>query len=118
MAHIGGSADPTKPVRLKVFAALPCLASWGPQAALAVAEVEVEPTGHDQTFWVTDSTKSVSAIVETLSQTDVAAELIAEAGGLRLFSLSGFFQPDDPRLARAPGALTGVIGAAPEQFDV
>lgn len=39
-------------------------------------------------------------------------------GGLKLFSLSGFFQADDPRLARAPGQLTGVIGAAPEQFDV
>ena len=35
-----------------------------------------------------------------------------------LFSLSGFFQSDDARLARAPGQLTGVIGAAPEQFDV
>lgn len=104
--------------KLKVFAALPCLASWGPQAALAVAEVEVEPTGGDQTFWVTDSAKSAAAIVEALSQTDVAAELIAEAGGLKLFSLSGFFQADDARLARAPGDLTGVIGAAPEQFDV
>jgi chorismate mutase len=104
--------------KLKVFAALPCLASWGPQAALAVAEVEVEPTGGDQTFWVTDAPKSAAAIVETLSQTDIAAELIAEASGLKLFSLSGFFQSHDERLARAPGQLTGVIGAAPEQFDV
>lgn len=104
--------------KLKVFAALPCLATWGPQAALAVAEVEVEPTGGDQTFWVTDSPKSAQAIVEALSQTDVAAELIADAGGLKLFSLSGFFQPQDERLVRAPGDLTGVIGAAPEQFDV
>ena len=96
----------------------PCLASWGPQAALAVAEVEVEPTGGDQTFWVTDAPKSAATIVETLSQTDIAAELIAEASGLKLFSLSGFFQPHDERLARAPGQLTGVIGAAPEQFDV
>jgi chorismate mutase len=104
--------------RLKVFTALPCLAAWGPQAALAVAEVEVEPTGHDQTFWVTDSAKSTSAIVDALSQDGVAAEQIAEAGGLKLFSLSGFFQAEDARLARAPGQLTGVIGAAPEQFDV
>lgn len=104
--------------KLKVFAALPCLAAWGLQAALAVAEVEVEPTGGDQTFWVTDSPKAATFIVETLSQTDIAAELIAEAGALKLFSLSGFFQADDERLARAPGQLTGVIGAAPEQFDV
>src|SRR5690606_35154392 len=41
--------------RLKVFALLPCLAAWGPPAALAVAEVEVEPTGGDLTFWVTDA---------------------------------------------------------------
>jgi hypothetical protein len=34
-----------------------------------VAEVEVEPTGGDQTFWVTDSPKSADAIVEALSQT-------------------------------------------------
>lgn len=104
--------------KLKVFAALPCLATWGPQAALAVAEVEVEPTGHDQTFWVTDSAKSTAAIVDALSLDGVAAEQVAEAGGLKLFSLSGFFQADDERLARAPGQLTGVIGAAPEQFDV
>ena len=104
--------------KLKVFAALPCLAAWGPQAALAVAEVEVEPTGGDQTFWVTDSPKSAAAITDSLSRTDIAAELIAEAGGLKLFSLSGFFQPHDERLARGPGHLTGVIGAAPEQFDV
>src|SRR5436190_10604936 len=31
--------------KLKVFSALPCLAAWGPLGALAVAEVEVEPTG-------------------------------------------------------------------------
>lgn len=104
--------------KLKVFAALPCLSAWGDQAALAVAEVEVEPTGGDQTFWVTDSGKSASAITDALSQDGVAAELIAEAGGLKLFSLSGFFMADDERLARAPGQLTGVIGAAPEQFDV
>lgn len=104
--------------KLKIFAALPCLSAWGPQAALAVAEVEVEPTGGDQTFWVTDSGKSASAIVEALGQDGVAAEPLAEAGGLKLFSLVGFFMPGDERLARAPGKLTGVIGAAPTPFDV
>ena len=104
--------------KLKVFAALPCLNRWGPQAALAVAEVEVEPTGADQTFWVTDSARPAVAIVEALSLDGVAAELVAEAGGLKLLSLSGFFMPGDERLARAPGKLTGVIGAAPTPFDV
>jgi chorismate mutase len=104
--------------RLKIFAALPCLERWGPQVAFAVAEVEVEPTGGDQTFWVTDSPKAAAAIIEALSADGVAAELVAEAGGLKLFALLGFYQAGDARLARAPGSLTGVIGAAPTQFDV
>jgi chorismate mutase len=104
--------------KLKIFAALPCLERWGPQAAFAVAEVEVEPTGGDQTFWVTDSPKAAGAVVEALALDGVAAELVAEAGGLKLFSLLGFYQTGDERLARAPGHLTGVIGAAPTPFDV
>jgi hypothetical protein len=34
-----------------------------------VAEVEVEPTGGDQTFWVTDSPKAAGAIIDALSTT-------------------------------------------------
>lgn len=101
--------------KLKVFATLPCLMEWGPMAAFAVAAVEVEPTGADQTFWVTDATGNVP---EALSRDGVAAQLLAEGGGLKLFSLAGFYQADDERLARAPGRLTGVIGAAPEPFDL
>lgn len=104
--------------RLKVFAALPCLAAWGPTAALAVSEVEVDPTGGDNTFWVTDAGGPAQAIEDHFSRDGVAATLIAEAGGLRLFALSGFYQPQDDRIARAPGRLSGVIGAAPAPFDV
>lgn len=104
--------------RLKVFAALPCLAAWGPMAALAVAEVEVEPTGDDRTFWVTDASQSAAAVEEALSRDGVAASLLAEAGGLKLFMLAGYYQADDERLARAPGRLSGVIGAAPGPLDV
>lgn len=104
--------------RLKVFAALPCLAAWGPMAALAVAEVEVEPTGDDVTFWVTDAAGSAAAVEDALSRDGVAASLIVESGGLKLFSLAGYYQPQDERLARAPGRLTGVIGAAPGPLDV
>ncbi|WP_394762419.1 chorismate mutase [Phenylobacterium sp.] len=104
--------------KLKVFAALPCLAAWGPLAALAVAEVEVEPTGADNTFWVTDAAQPAKAVEEALSHDGVAATLMAEAGGLKLFLLAGFYQPGDPRLARAPGKLSGVIGAAPQPLDV
>jgi chorismate mutase len=104
--------------QLKVFAALPCLAAWGPMAALAVAEVEVEPTGDDRTFWVTDAQQSGPAIEGALSRDGVAATLLVQAGGLKLFVLSGYYQPDDARLARAPGRLSGVIGAAPGPLDV
>ena len=103
--------------RLKVFAALPCLSAWGPLAALAAAEVEVEPTGDDQTFWVTDAPGSPAAIEEALSRDGVAATLLVAAGGLKLFSLAGFYQTDDARLARAPGKLSGVIGAAPAPME-
>lgn len=102
----------------KVFAALPCLAAWGPMSVLAVAAVDVEPTGDDRTFWVTDATGPTSAIEDALGRDGVAAELLAEAGGLKLFVLAGFYQRGDERLARAPGSLSGIIGAAPAPLDV
>lgn len=104
--------------RVRVFAALPCLAAWGMTSALAVADVPVEPTGDDNTFWVTDAPGAGPAIEEALGRDGVAASQIAEAGGLKLFLLAGFYQAQDPRLARAPGRLTGVIGAAPAPLDV
>ncbi len=107
-------AEPT----LSVFAALPCLAAWGPLSALAVARIEVEPTGADQTFWVTDAGQSAAAIEEALSRDGVAARLVSHGGGLKLFALAGFHQRDDERLARAPGRLSGVIGAAALPFDL
>lgn len=104
--------------KLRVFAALPCLAAWGPLTALAVGDVEVEPTGDDRTYWVTDAPQSGPAIEEALSRDGVAATLLVAAGGLKLFMLSGFYQAHDARLARAPGKLSGVIGAAPAPLDV
>lgn len=104
--------------KLQVFAALPCLSAWGPMSALAVAAVDVEPTGDDRTFWVTDATASAATIEEALSRDGVAADLAVEAGGLKLFVLAGFYQRDDERLTRAPGRLNGVIGAAPAPLDV
>lgn len=103
---------------LKVFDALPCLASLGDTVALAVAAVSPEPTGADQTFWVTDAPGGPGPILAALARDGVAGELVAEAGGLKLFALLGFYQADDPRLARAPGRLAGVIGAAPTPLDV
>ena len=104
--------------KLKIFTALPCLAAWGPLTALAAAEVPVEPTGDDRTFWVTDAPAPAASVVEALGRDGVAATLLQESGGLKLFVLAGFYQGDDPRLARAPGTLSGVIGAAPAPLDV
>ena len=103
---------------VKVFAALPSLYVWGPMSALAVAAIEVEPTGDDRTFWVTDAPGAAATVEAALSRDGVAADLVAEAGGLKLFMLAGFYQRDDERLARAPGRLSGVIGAAPAPLDV
>ena len=104
--------------QIKVFAALPCLAQWGSTGALAVGKVDVEPTGADQTFWVTDAAGPAGAIQDKLGQDGVAADLIADAWGLKLFVLGGYYMADDERLGRAPGQLSGVIGAAPLPFDV
>ena len=104
--------------RLKVFAAMPCLTVWGPLGALAVAEIEVEPSGADETYWVTDAPETAEKITDALSRDGVAAHLLAHGGGMKLFALAGFYQADDARLARAPGRLSGVIGAAPVTFDL
>jgi hypothetical protein len=99
--------------RLKVFAILPELPVEGEPRALAVAEVEVGPTGADQTLWVTDAAGSEAAIEAALSGAGFAGHRIATAGGLKLFALAGYVQREDPRLLQAPGRLSGVIGAAP-----
>jgi chorismate mutase len=104
--------------KLNIFASLPCLLSWGGQAALAVGGVETEPSGLDETYWVTDAAESAAAVEGALGREGVAARLIMEAGGLKLFGLPGYFQRQDERLARAPGRLTGVIGSAPAPFDL
>ncbi len=104
--------------QLKVFAALPCLSARGPVSALAVAQVEVGPTGDDRTYWVTDAAGPATDVEAALGRQGAAGDLIAEAGGLKLFALLGFYQAGDPRLAGAPGRLSGVIGAAPAPLDV
>ena len=104
--------------KLKVFAAMPCLTAWGPLGALAVAQIDVEPSGADETYWVTDAAEPADKITEALSRDGVAAHLLAHGGGMKLFALAGFYQAKDARLARAPGRLSGVIGAAPVTFDL
>jgi chorismate mutase len=104
--------------RLGIFASLPCLTTWGSQAAFAVGAVPPEPSGLDETYWVTDASGPAAAVEAALEKEGVAGRLITEAGGLKLFGLPGYFQREDERLARAPGRLTGVIGSAPAPFDL
>ncbi len=104
--------------KVRVFAALPCLQAWGPMSALAISEAPVEPSGADETFWVTDAHEPAEKIVEALGKDGVAACQVQAAGGLRLFKLAGFYKPDDERLKRGPGRLSGVIGAAPTPLDL
>jgi chorismate mutase len=103
---------------LNVFASLPCLVSLGPQAALAVAKVAVEPTESDESYWVSDSGEPAPHIALVLAREGITARLIAEAGGMRLFGLAGFLARRDARLARAPGTAKGVIGASPTPLDL
>ena len=107
-------AEPT----LKAFALLPCLTAWGAPQALAVAGVEVEPSGGDQTFWVTDAQGLAATVEAALSAAGLAGDLLIEAGGLKLFALAGYVQAEDARLTQAPGQLKGVIGSAPSPFDL
>ena len=100
---------------VRVFAALP-ESGRGPPAALAVAAALTGPTGDDRTLWATDAPASAAAIEALLGELGFAADLWAQAGGLKLFALAGYVQLGDERLARAPGRLQGVIGAAPVGF--
>jgi hypothetical protein len=105
--------------KLSVFAILPCVSQWGTPSAMAVAEVTPEPSGEgDETLWVTDSPLPAYEIETHFMQDGVAARLVTDANGLKLFALSGFYQSDDDRLARGPGRLTGVIGVVPVAYDM
>jgi hypothetical protein len=97
---------------LRVIAALPDEPTARPRA-LMVSGAPSGPSGEDRTFWVTDSGLDDTAIVEALGRAGLAASLLASAGGLKLFMLAGYVQAEDGRLSGAPGALSGVIGAAP-----
>ncbi|MDP3370558.1 MAG: hypothetical protein Q8M32_12025 [Brevundimonas sp.] len=97
---------------LRVVGALPDTGPGLPRA-LMVERRPPGPTGGDRTFWITDSGWSATRIVETLGAAGLAASPLIVAGGLKLFLLAGYVQAEDGRFASAPGALNGVIGAAP-----
>lgn len=97
---------------LKVIAALPDDAASVPRALLISTEAP-GPTGDDRTFWVTDSPASDARIIAALGEAGLIAAPLAAGGGLKLFVLTGYVQAEDGRLTKAPGQMSGVIGAAP-----
>jgi chorismate mutase len=103
---------------LKVFAALPCLHANGPVSAFAVGQVEVEPSGYDETYFVTDAVGTPAAVETRFGEIGFAARTLYYVQGLRLMGLAGFVQADDERLKNAPGRMNGVIGAAPMPLDL
>lgn len=98
--------------QVHVIAALPDDAAGQPRCLLVSTEAS-GPTGDDRTFWVTDSGWSDARITEALGQQGLYASPLTAGGGLKLFILTGYVQAQDPRLASAPGQISGVIGAAP-----
>ncbi|HEY3814769.1 MAG TPA: chorismate mutase [Caulobacteraceae bacterium] len=101
---------------LNVIALLPETRFESGVDALAIAEVEVAPTGADETLWVTDAEGAGQSVEAGLSEAGFAARWIAAAGGLKLFALAGYVQREDPRLRSAPGRLSGVIGAVASPY--
>lgn len=97
---------------LRVTAALPDDASGRP-LALVVSGETPGPTGEDRTFWVVEAPGDEAGITELLAQRGLAGTPLETAGGLKLFMLAGYVQPDDGRLIAPTGRLSGVIGAAP-----
>ena len=96
-------AEPT----LRAFEVLPSFNAWGAPAAIAVAAVDLAPSGADQTLWVTDALEPDEQIQAALSSLGMAGDRLADGRGLRLFSIAGYVQADDARLASAPGRLKG-----------
>jgi hypothetical protein len=97
---------------LRVVEALPDDRAGLPRALLVSVEPS-GPTGDDRTFWVTDSPLADTRIRSDLAALGLVATLMTKAGGLKLYAIAGYVQPEDGRLHQAPGALSGVIGSAP-----
>ncbi|WP_395649620.1 hypothetical protein [Brevundimonas sp.] len=97
---------------LRIIAALPDDALGLPRA-LMVSKETSGPTGDDRTFWITDSALPQARLTAALAEVGLSGHLLVAAGGLKLVVLAGYVQAQDGRLSAAPGALKGVIGAAP-----
>jgi len=97
---------------LRVVEALPDDRAGVPRTLLVACEPS-GPTGDDRTFWITDSPLPDARLRADLAERGLAATLASQAGGLKLYAVAGYVQPEDGRLSQAPGTLSGVIGSAP-----
>ncbi|MFT4090756.1 MAG: chorismate mutase [Asticcacaulis sp.] len=98
--------------KVRIICALPEMDQNHPRA-VAIAPIAPEPTGNDISFFVTDSAKSETAIIETLSHQGLAADWLMTTGGMKLFALIGFVQEHDSRIKDFTG-LSGIIGTSPK----
>ncbi len=98
---------------VRVVGALPEALDQGPPRALILAATRLGPTGSDETFFVTDQKAPLRQTLADLARIGFAAEGLCAIGDLKLVSLAGYVQEEDPRLAEAGGRLKGVIGARP-----
>lgn len=78
-----------------------------------VARQWSEPSGDDRSWWITDSPQGADEVEAALGELGFAARHALRLGGVGLYQLSGYVQPQDDRLAKAPGRLSGVIGCVP-----
>jgi len=98
--------------KVRIICALPEMDQNRPRG-VAIAPIAPEPTGNDLSFFVTDSGKSETAIIDTLSHQGLAADWLMTTGGMKLFVLIGFVQENDSRLKDFTG-LSGIIGTSPQ----
>lgn len=101
-------------VRLLAEPSLRVIARTGPGPdALVIGQGRTGPTGHDETYFVTDAALAAPRLIESLGLAGFAAEVMREDGALKLVALAGYVQDEDERIRSAPGRLKGVIGSSP-----
>jgi hypothetical protein len=97
----------------------PVLFAAGPTAHLLAADRFGLPvrTSADAEAALVEAGRGARALIDLdgprLAASGFLAQGLVSAGGLKLFMLAGYVQPEDGRLIDAPGSLKGVIGAAP-----
>lgn len=99
--------------KVRIFGALPQGLEFERLSGLCIGNVICEPSGNDLSLMAVDLPASDREVVGQFSTSGLAAEIVASDTGLRLVSLSGFVQEDDPRITGIFGGLSGLVGYCP-----